>query len=90
MPSKDTIARFMRAVDPVKINECFMNWMQAAVSSLKGNIIPIDGKIIRSAIDACKEKPGLHLVTVWNAQLGLSLGQVQTPEKSNYCDPPFA
>ena len=83
IPSKDTIARFMRAVDPVKINECFMNWMQAAVSSLKGNIIPIDGKTIRSAFDACKEKTGLHLVTAWNAQLGLSLGQVQTPEKSN-------
>jgi predicted transposase YbfD/YdcC len=74
----------MRAVDSVKINECFMKWVQAAaVSSLKGNIIPIDGKTIRSAFDACKEKTGLHLVTAWNAQLGLSLGQVQTPEKSN-------
>ena len=78
-----TIARFMRAVDPVKINECFMNWMQAAVSSLKGNIIPIDGKTIRSAFDACKEKTGLHFITAWNVQLGLSFGQVQAPEKSN-------
>ncbi|MBR4422682.1 MAG: ISAs1 family transposase [Mailhella sp.] len=83
VPSKDTIARFMRAVDPVRINECFMNWVQAAVRSLRGNIIPIDGKTIRSAFDACKEKTGLHLVTAWNAQLGLSLGQVQTPERSN-------
>ena len=49
LPSKDTISRFIRTVDPIKINECFMNLVNDFVSSVKGMTVPIDGKTMSSA-----------------------------------------
>ena len=63
VPSKDTIARFMRAVDPVKINECFMNWVQAAVGALKGTMFnfTLSTKCARRYVDISK-RPAIPLL----------------------------
>ena len=83
LPSKDTIARFIRTVDPIKINECFMNLVNDFVSSLKGMTVPIDGKTMSSAFKNAERKNGLHLISAWCTELGLCLGQTKTEEKSN-------
>lgn len=83
VPSKDTIARVMRSIDPVKLNECFVNWVTASLPSLDGMTVPIDGKTVRSAFTTGMEKSPLHMVSAWCTELGVCLGQVKTDEKSN-------
>ncbi|NWF59159.1 MAG: hypothetical protein HXY43_07585 [Fischerella sp.] len=34
-------------IDPEALNRCFLQWVETLVSSMGGEIIPIDGKTIR-------------------------------------------
>ena len=53
--------------------------MHAAV---QGDVIAVDGKTLRGTCDA-DGQGGLHLVSAWAQQQGLTLGQVACEEKSN-------
>lgn len=58
-------------------------WIQNIASSLKGEVVPIDGKCIRGSYDRNKGLKALHVVTAIASEQRLTLGQVKVEESSN-------
>jgi len=70
-------------IDPEALNRCFLTWVETLVSSMGGEIIPIDGKTIRGSYDRNQGKSALHLISAWASEQRLVLAQVKVEEKSN-------
>ncbi len=82
LPSDDTYRRVFSALSPEDFEQAFRKWIQTLVSSLAGDVIPIDGKRIRGAFRSGSENV-IHQVSAWSCQHQLVLGQVKTHDKSN-------
>lgn len=83
IPSVHTFRRVFRMIDPKQFEKCFIRWVKDISRRSKGDIVAIDGKTARGAIEAGKEKSSIHIVSAWTSQNNLFLGQVKTEEKSN-------
>lgn len=83
IPSHDTFGRVFSLISPIEFQNCFMNWIQAAVEISVGQIVPIDGKTLRRSHDRSANKSAIHMVSAWASQNRVVLGQVKTDEKSN-------
>jgi predicted transposase YbfD/YdcC len=81
IPSHDTFNRLFCALNPEKFLEAFMRWTQSLRESLAGEIVAIDGKAIRRAIE--KGQSPKVMVGAWATGNGLALGQRKVDEKSN-------
>ncbi len=51
IPSHDTFGRLFAALDPKKFLEAFMPWTQSLRETLSAEVVSIDGKALRRAID---------------------------------------
>lgn len=83
IPSHDTFSRVFRRLDPEEFHKCFMNWVEVLRREVSKEIVAIDGKTVRRAIDKASEQSGLHIVSAWASENELSLGQVAVEDKSN-------
>ena len=83
IPSHDTFGRVFSQLDSEKFQRCFMEWSQGVAELLPGEVVAIDGKTARRSYDNRSGKKALHLVSAWASANTLTLGQVQTEEKSN-------
>jgi len=83
IPSHDTFGRVFSLIDNQKFCECFTSWVGAATAELGVKLIAIDGKTSRRSYDKSRNKPAIHMVSAFATELGLTLGQVKTEEKSN-------
>lgn len=81
IPSHDTFNRVFSAIDPQAFLECFVQWVQAICPALSGEVVAIDGKALRRALDEGASIP--YIVSAWASQAGLVLGQVKVDDKSN-------
>ena len=81
IPSHDTFNRLFAALDSRKFLEAFMRWTQSLRETLAGEVVAIDGKALRRAIDA-GQSPKV-IVNAWATGNGLVLGQRKVDEKSN-------
>jgi len=81
IPSHDTFNRVFSAMDPHRFMECLVEWVQGVCGALNRDIVAIDGKALRRAVDAGKPIP--YIVSAWATEHGLALGQVKVDEKSN-------
>lgn len=79
--SHDTFSRVFNLLDAKQFEACFIGWMQQLCPSLKGQLIPIDGKSVCGSHDG--SQGAIHLVSAWHSAAGLVLGQVKTAAKSN-------
>ncbi|MCL4167518.1 UNVERIFIED_CONTAM: hypothetical protein GTU68_008425, partial [Idotea baltica] len=82
LPSDDTYRRVFSALLPDAFETTFRKWIQTLISSLSGDVIPIDGKRIRGAFRSDSDNV-IHQVSAWSCQHQLVLGQVKTHDKSN-------
>ena len=86
IPSHDTFGRVFSQLDPEEFQRCFMEWTQGVADLVPGEVVAIDGKTARRSRDGPAGSAGkraLHLVSAWASANTLTLGQVQTEEKSN-------
>lgn len=86
IPSRDCIRRLLIAVKPEAFQECFQQWVAAALmpeATKERRLIAIDGKTCRGSHDAGKDLKPLHLVSAWASEEGIALGQVAAADKSN-------
>ena len=83
IPSPDTFGAVFARLDPEQFQSCCMAWTQAVAELLPGEVVAIDGKTPRRSHDRAGGQRALHLVSAWATQNTLTLGQVQTEEKSN-------
>lgn len=83
LPVHDTIARVVSSLAPEQFQSCFLKWMQAVNSRAKGELIAIDGKVLRSSYNRDDRQSTIHMVSAFASANGMVLGQVKTDAKSN-------
>lgn len=70
-------------MNPEAFAEAFARWTRDChVGNLEGKQLSLDGKSLRSALDA-NENCNTHIVHAWLHEQGLLIGQKKTNEKSN-------
>jgi predicted transposase YbfD/YdcC len=81
IPSHDTFNRVLAALDPKEFLDCFLRWTQSLRQSVAQEIVALDGKALRRALNK-KESPK-YVVSAWAESNNLVLGQLKVEEKSN-------
>jgi predicted transposase YbfD/YdcC len=79
VPCADTFRRVFSALRPQAFEECFREWVQALSQSLRGEVVAVDGKSVRGAVDKALGGSPLHLVHVWATKQRLLLAQKAVP-----------
>lgn len=83
IPSDDTFRRVFEFVDPEALHRCFVRWVETLVTQMAGEIVPIDGKTVRSSYDRTQGKSALHVISAWASEQRLVLAQLKVEDKSN-------
>lgn len=83
IPSHDTFNRVFGRLDPVEFRTCFIGWVSAASELIGGQVIAMDGKVLRRSHDRGIGKGAIDMVSAWACANRLVLGQVKVDEKSN-------
>jgi len=81
IPSHDTFNRVFAALDPKKFLECFLAWTQSVRQAVPQEIVALDGKALRRALN--KDQSIQYVVSAWAENNGLVLGQLKVADKSN-------
>ncbi len=81
IPSHDTFNRVFAALDPEKFLECFLAWTQSVRQAVGQEIVALDGKALRRALDG--DDSVKYIVSAWAEGSGLVLGQMKVADKSN-------
>ena len=81
IPSHDTFNRVFATLDPQQFQNCFLRWTQTLRKAVAGEIVAMDGKALRRAMDKGKGIP--YIVSAWSRENRLVLGQLKVSEKSN-------
>ena len=81
IPSHDTFNRLFAALNPQQFLECFLRWTQSLRTAIAGEIVAIDGKALRRAVQ--RGQSAKYIVNAWARQNGLVLGQLKVADKSN-------
>lgn len=83
IPSHDTFNRVFARLDPVEFRTCFIGWVSVASKLIGGQVIAMDGKVLRRSHDRGIGKGAIDMVSAWACTNQLVLGQVKVDEKSN-------
>lgn len=83
IPSHDTFGRVFAALDPVQLERCFAAWVQDIGQATAGQVVAIDGKVLRGSHDRASGRGALDLVSAWAGANRLVLGQVAVAAGSN-------
>jgi predicted transposase YbfD/YdcC len=83
IPSHDTFGRVFARLDAEQFQQCFLTWIQAVSEVTRGQVIAIDGKVLRGSCHRMLGKAGIDLVSAWATANHLVLGQVKVDDKSN-------
>ena len=83
IPSHDTFGRVFAALDPVAFQKCLLAWVQRLHEVTQGQVIAIDGKVVREAMARAGDQGPLTLVSAWATANHVCLGQVAGAAGSN-------
>lgn len=83
IPSHDTFNRVFARLDAEQFQACFLRWMSAVSKLIGGQVIAIDGKVLRRSHDRGMGKGAIDMVSAWASANRLVLGQVKVDDKSN-------
>src|SRR5262245_10164549 len=75
VPSADTLRRVMAVLEPRAFEACFRAWGGALAGARKGEVVAVDGKAIKGAVEAASPTTPLYLLHVWATEQRLLLGQ---------------
>jgi predicted transposase YbfD/YdcC len=81
IPSHDTFNRVLAALDPKGFLDCFLRWTQSVRQAIPQEIVALDGKALRRALN--KDQSIQYVVSAWAENNGLVLGQWKVADKSN-------
>jgi predicted transposase YbfD/YdcC len=83
IPSHDTFGRVFARLDPQQFERCFLGWVQAVITRTPGEVVAVDGKVLRRSHDQRARKTALDLVSAWADSNRLVLGQRAVDAASN-------
>ena len=81
IPKHDTFNRVFAALKPEAFLELFMAWTQTLRTNVAAEIVALDGKALRRALD--RGDSARVIVSAWAASNSLVLGQLEVPGKTN-------
>jgi predicted transposase YbfD/YdcC len=79
--SHDTFGRVFALLNATVFERCFIGWMRTVCGAFDGLQVAVDGKTVRRS--QTKGQKAIHVVSAFAHDLGVTLGQVKTAEKSN-------
>lgn len=82
IPSHDTVERVFNKLAPDVFEARFFQWVQHTFEVTEGQVIAIDGKVLRGAGET-NSKVRLELVSAWASANGIVLGQRKVAAHSN-------
>lgn len=82
IPSKNTFNRVVSCLKPEAFKACFLRWVKDFKKEL-GDVIAIDGKVLRRSYDKANDKSPIHMVSAYASEAKLILAQEKVTEKSN-------
>jgi predicted transposase YbfD/YdcC len=82
IPSHDTFQDVLNSLKPTEFAEAFTQWV-SRLGNLDGDVVALDGKVMRRTLDKANGNPAIHLVSAWSVQNNLCFGQVKVSDKSN-------
>lgn len=88
-PSPDTLLKIYSLIDPDEFMKIFVKWVENIVKEKneqlnnKYKLIPIDGKVIKSATDKINSDNTPYIVSAFLHDLGISIAGVKVNSKSN-------
>jgi predicted transposase YbfD/YdcC len=74
-PSADTFRRVLSALEPREFETCLRQWVNDVAANFRDEVIAIDGKSLRGAVERAGSTTPLHLLQVWAVEQRLVLGQ---------------
>src|SRR5690349_17216066 len=74
-PSADTFRRVFEALDPRELESALQQWVRGVSESFKDEVVAIDGKSLRGAVQKAGSTTPLHMLHVWATSQGLLLAQ---------------
>jgi predicted transposase YbfD/YdcC len=83
IPSADTFRRVFARLDPQALQTCFRAWTRQLHVRTQGEVIALDGKVVRHSFDTACEQGAIQMVSAWAARARLVLGQVKIEDKTN-------
>lgn len=82
IPSKPTLSRILNIVNAKRIAEIITGIMKESIEDT-GNIVAVDGKAIRSTAEKGKPHSALQVLTAYDTESSVVLGQEGIHEKTN-------
>jgi predicted transposase YbfD/YdcC len=82
IPSKNTFARVLAALDSEAFKHCFIEWVKT-LQKILNSVIAIDGKTLCNSIDKIAGSSAIHMVSAFATEARLVLAQQKVDEKSN-------
>jgi hypothetical protein len=79
-PSKSTLSRFLRALDPQAVEHALARWIGSRLPA-DAELISLDGKTLRGSREG--EVPGQHLLAAYAARAQAVLAQVKVEASTN-------
>lgn len=83
IPSHDTFNRVFNRLEPDAFRNAFRGWTQSVEKHTEGEIIAIDGKMVRRSHEGKLGRSAIDMVSAWAAEQHLVLAQRKVDDKSN-------
>jgi len=82
-PSHDTFSTVFGVLNPRQLQDGFISWVRAINQRLQGEVVAVDGKMLRHSFDTAQEQPMITMVSAWATEAELVLGQLKVEEGTN-------
>ena len=83
IPSHDTFNRVLTLLQPSEFQRGLQHWINSLVALVSGEVVSIDGKVLRRSHARSRAQQAINLVSAWASANRLTLGQVKVAADSN-------
>jgi predicted transposase YbfD/YdcC len=83
IPTDDTFRRVFARLDPTAFERCFRAWVKTLSDTMDGEVISLDGQLLRHSFDTAFGQNPLCLVRAWASERRLVLGTLPVEATSN-------
>ena len=80
IPSHDSFRYFWRNLEPARFNACFLEWVGSVSELADGDMVNIDGKVLRRALSQLGRAP--CIVSAYASRERIVIGQVKAVRAS--------